>query len=494
MTTYYVRKTGSDAAAGTSAGAAWLTIGKALGAAGIASGDTVYIGAGTYRETVTVGFTPSAATYVKGDVDGVNTGDAGEVIWTAYTTNDKTAPGGIPLTIGAKPYLNISRITFVGGTGGGGEKIITGTAGSHDTTIDRCTFLHTNGSASGTPSAIGFVATVDAALNLTVTNCTFLAARCVYGAVYVSAPSSASADYNLNVVINNCLFLLTAGGAMMLQPSGANTFKPGGFSFYNNTVFVGGNAIWANGALCSATYPINAYDNVIMSGGVCFQASSTGQIIEDYNWATPAGSAVRANTSTGTNTKAASSSAANPYAPLFEIGQSVAVGRRLRPFMAPMAGSPMLGLGGQAGGPAGDFAGVTRPAGGAVVVNAAGYLERGNSFGKETGTVRTGSNAISITGPGSQDFDLAVDASSTTVTAYVRWDATYAGTKPSMSVLNGTEAGVADATATATGSSGAWEQLSLNFTPTASGIVTIRFVSSDTNGGGKMFVDDFAVA
>ena len=46
MTTYYVRATGSDGAAGTSAGTAWLTIGKALGAAGIASGDTVYVGAG----------------------------------------------------------------------------------------------------------------------------------------------------------------------------------------------------------------------------------------------------------------------------------------------------------------------------------------------------------------------------------------------------------------------------------------------------------------
>jgi hypothetical protein len=62
-----------------------------------------------------------------------------------------------------------------------------------------------------------------------------------------------------------------------------------------------------------------------------------------------------------------------------------------------------------------------------------------------------------------------------------------------MQVLNGTEAGMADATDTATGSSGAWEQLSLNFTPTSAGIVTIRLLSSDTNGGGKMFADDFEV-
>jgi hypothetical protein len=59
-----------------------------------------------------------------------------------------------------------------------------------------------------------------------------------------------------------------------------------------------------------------------------------------------------------------------------------------------------------------------------------------------------------------------------------------------MQVISGSEAGVADATATAVGSSGAWELLSLVIVPTTVGIVTLRFLSSDTNGGGKMFVDD----
>lgn len=40
MPTYYVGSGGSDAAAGTSWALRWATIGKALGAAGIASGDT----------------------------------------------------------------------------------------------------------------------------------------------------------------------------------------------------------------------------------------------------------------------------------------------------------------------------------------------------------------------------------------------------------------------------------------------------------------------
>src|SRR5690242_4908865 len=86
MATYYVRKTGSDAAAGTSPATAWATIGKALGASGIASGDTVYVGPGVYREQITVAMTSATVeTLVIADVDGSQTGDApGEVRWTGW--------------------------------------------------------------------------------------------------------------------------------------------------------------------------------------------------------------------------------------------------------------------------------------------------------------------------------------------------------------------------------------------------------------------------
>jgi hypothetical protein len=60
----------------------------------VRSGDTVYIGAGTYRVVSALGVTPAFNGQVNfvGDVTGQFTGDAGMVQWTAYTTNDKTAP------------------------------------------------------------------------------------------------------------------------------------------------------------------------------------------------------------------------------------------------------------------------------------------------------------------------------------------------------------------------------------------------------------------
>lgn len=129
-----------------------------------------------------------------------------------------------------------------------------------------------------------------------------------------------------------------------------------------------------------------------------------------------------------------------------------------------------------------------------TVNNAVGCYERGNTWGKETGTVRTGSNAISQLGPGVQDFDIPVSAASTTVSVYVRWDSNYAGTKPQLKVLNGTECGVSDATDTATGSANTWEELSLNFTPTSAGVVTVRIQSNCTTPTGWAFADDFAIS
>jgi hypothetical protein len=54
--------------------------------------------------------------------------------------------------------------------------------------------------------------------------------------------------------------------------------------------------------------------------------------------------------------------------------------------------------------------------------------------------------------------------------------------------------GVADQTDTMTGGSGAWESLSVNFTPTSSGQVLIRLISNDTSAGGECFFDDLTVS
>ena len=487
MTTYYVRKSGSDAAAGTSAGAAWLTIGKALGAAGIASGDTVYIGAGTYREVVTVAMTSAVAeTFVIGDVDGVKTGDAGEVIWTAYTTNDTTAPSGSAnVDLLGRDFLTFQRLTMIGGAN---SVIIATTLTSTNIKIQDCELLMQPSQATSTIQiTIGF----GVAANWTIERCVIRGGR--NGAsLQITLTQGSGSDYDANIIVRNCLFIGGTAGAINLSSTGAGSQEGGGVYIYNCLIIHGATSATSGVRTTGTTltgaafaFPVQVR-NCIIEGGI--SAGESGAIVENYNHVNAA--TTHTNVTQGANTVTNTT-----YAATLSFGQSRYVGTFPRPFGEPRAGSPYLGFGNDGTYTSSeDIRGNPRPAGGATATKGIGAYERSNTFAKETGTVRTGSNAISITGPGYQDFQLPVSTTSTTVTVYVRWDATYAGTKPKMQVLNGTEAGVADATATATGSSGAWEQLSLNFTPTSAGIVTIRLLSSDTNGGGEMDADDFAVA
>ena len=113
MATYYVRTDGNDSNAGTgpATNQAWQTIGKALGATGIGSGDTLYVAPGDYRQTatITVGGTYSTATQVIGDPTGSQFSGItpGRVLITNRLTNDVGNSAGTfaLFTLSSKNYL-----------------------------------------------------------------------------------------------------------------------------------------------------------------------------------------------------------------------------------------------------------------------------------------------------------------------------------------------------------------------------------------------------
>lgn len=502
MTTYYLDYVnGSDANNGLGPDAShatnkpWKTIGKALGASGMASGDTAYLSpAGPFRETVTVAMTSAVAeTKLIGDVanaQGFKTSGGvsvtpGEVQWTAYTTNDKTAPSATGLlNLSGRDFLTFQRIVFIGGS----TTLLTATTQtSTDITFSDCSFVPGLTGARITASiTIGF----GVAANWMFDRCRFIKGSTA-ASISVTLVTGSGSDYDANIVVRNCLFFGGGTGACVtVAGSGASAQEGGGVDVVNCTSLQHGSLLATTGTTVGGstfTNPCTAYNNFIISGSqTALSAGESGAIVEDYNLIHATN--ILSNVSAG-----AHSITDGSYAPLFHFGQELGWGGFQKPVVMPTSGSPLLGFGGNSP-PSVDLLNNPRPSGGASASAAVGAMERSNTFGRETSTVRTGSNAISITGPGTQDFELPVDAISTTVTVYVRWDATYAGTKPQMKVLRGTEAGVSDASTTATGSSGAWEQLSLNFTPARAGIVTIRLQSNDTNGGGKMFADDFAVS
>lgn len=445
------------------------------------AGDTVWVGAGVYREVLTMGQSYAGLQLaVVGDVDGVKTGDAGEVQVTAYLTNNTTAPSTSNLIGTPKSFWSFSNIVFMPGSGAG---VTVAWADSTDITLYRCVFLQT--SAGTNTGQISHVFTTVGAHNILYDSCYILKLNYTFS---ITLPTSTTADYDANVYIKNTT-LLSLGSGVTIATSGANSFKGGGVYFYNNTIISAGISITAAAVTnISTSMPAVIQNNFIVSAGVCLSVGSpAGQMLEDYNF-------LVGSSSTPRTTVAAGSHSSSDYskASLFSLGHEWVWGGTPKPLGMPSVGSGLIGsIGGSGTGALNDITGYLRPA---AALQATGAFERSNTWVKETGTVRTGSNALSITGAGYQSFDLPVDATSTTVTVYMRYDSTYAGTLPQLQLLNGTECGVANQTITLTGSANTWTSISVTFTPTSKGIVTIRLVSLSTAATGKAFADDFAVS
>lgn len=499
MPTLYVRKTGSDSnsyAQAQSTSTAWLTINKALTSA--VSGDTVYIGAGVYRETVTASLTsPTAETKFIGDVDGSHAGDIGEVRWTGYTTDDKSAPSSFStLNLNGRDFLTFENIVFVGGApfGGGGD-IIDGSSTVISTNIkfNDCTFIP--GSSATNPMITITGTTNGGSPNngipalWTFDRCRFM--RLNNKCIDVVVPTSDTA-YAFGLTVQNCLFIgggetdSSSGNACIRFTSSGGLAQLGGdFKVLNCTAIGGGTFVRSSNI--STSNPCRILNCALIGCGNV--ANTTGEIVE--NWNIIVANTTGTNVSTGANTIADGS-----YSNLFHIGQELAQGKYGRPVMTPTIDSPFLARGGSSV-PGVDIQNAPRPAGPGVTwstaSSAVGCLEFGNSGQKETSTTRSASAALRIKGPGYHDFDFPVDATSTTIAVYGRFDSSYSGTSPQMKVLNGTECGVANASVTLGGSANTWTQMSLNFTPTAKGIVTIRLQSNTTNTTGIAFFDDFSV-
>lgn len=503
MTVYYVSPYGNDSNNGLgpdpghASNKPWLTLTKLLGVTGFSSGDTGKICPGVYRETVTVAMTSATAeTKVTGDVDNAsgfkdgsgNLVPGGEIIWTAYTTNDKTAPAAAAtLNLDGRPFLTFEHITFVGGNANPGC-VVASAANSTATTFTSCCFL---GGTQSNGSLIAYTGVADVAGDWTIDRCLCLNTAgngSSSQSVLISLPTSASADYDINVQVKNCLFL-GGGRGVHISTSGASAFKGGGVDVLNCTfLYSASRSVYAGTANLSTSIPCTAYNCVIICSGNALEAATSGQLVEDYNVIyaiTP-----RTNVSAGANSIASSSSLS--YALLADIGQSMHIGRPLRPFLSPLAGSPLLGFGNQAGGPAVDAWNRIRPAGGAHGSYGVGYLERHDSWGKETTTTDAGGVGLSITGPGDQDLLIPVDAQSTTISIKMRRDTTYDETVglPQAILLANGEIGITTETKTMTAADDTWETLTFSAqTPTAKGFVTVRLVSRDASTTGKTFAD-----
>ena len=452
------------------------------------AGDDIYLGAGTYAETVAnaLSGTSGHPISVIGDVDGAQTGQPGQVTLSAYTSGNTSAPSStVLLALAATTNLNFSLITFIGGSG----IVISSTAAAAaaNYTFTDCVV---NGINVTNANAMSFISsTTGLALGLTIDRCVVFA-NLSHAAINISAATTASgaADFDLLCVIRNSL--LVGGPGVSLSASGTAAFSPGGVRAYGCTILAGGAAFsTATATHISTTIPCEVHNNLMMGE---ISAATAGQITGSYN-VIYAG-VPEANYTYGTGDISNTSSGTGTYAaPLVELGQSWKWAGILRQFLAPDDGSPLFGKGSATftgNYPTVDWANRPRPSGGGSADATPGYMERHDFSKQNTTTYPTGQTSSGeMVGPGDTDIWVPVDAVATVLAIDLYQGSGYTGTTyATATILTQNEIGVATQTETCSSATGSWQTLTFSsITPTKQGYIKIRITSYDTAGTGTLF-------
>ena len=282
MATYYVRSTGNDSNNGLAPSLSWATIGKALGATGITSGDTVYIAPGTYRETLTISGNYFNPVNVYGDptcayFPGSTPGD---VRITNHLSGDNAAATNTAIMSATNKFnLNFKNLYFDNGAANTACFSSTGTTAL---TFDKCVFVGGGGISLGTNLPNG--------PDLNVTNCIFeLTGQATPFGIFASYATGATITKQM--YIYNCLARVNYNPNFatfaMIQGAGPVSSMIGG-TIANCTLagFQYGGAVRIEYNIPGGpSRPFSIRNSIIYGSGTAMYggAGGAGTVVEDYN-------------------------------------------------------------------------------------------------------------------------------------------------------------------------------------------------------------------
>lgn len=267
MSTYYVRKGGSDTTGNGSTDTPWLTINKALSTVSSDGGHTINVGPGTYAETgrLIIPATVFTATVIVQSetgtgvtVTGTETGGSGAMI----------RPAG---TCGRVTFRNLSFVMQAGAAYG----IYLYLNGQSATNIafDSCSFS----TDSGTANQVLFIPETYNTTSISVAfdSCTFTDVTSGGVQTMLRFISDNAASRPITVRLSNCSGSMLNNSRALLEINGATNFLVDGGTWTSGTGFtmiIGNNTstgVAMNGAIKNATISCTNSNHTLLIGGGC---------------------------------------------------------------------------------------------------------------------------------------------------------------------------------------------------------------------------------
>lgn len=268
-TNYYIATTGSDANTGTSSATAKLTLSNVFSTKNLASGDTIFIAAGTYSDkTITVGSDDEAFV-----IQGAPLSNG---LPTTVYDSDQTSYW-LRFNNANNDNININNIKlkdYKGGAyNGGAIRIGLGVDGITGTKVNNCQFENCDTESSKGGGAI--YASSSSSSTLAISGCQFDgcdAGTAGGGAIYVEYSGMASGD--LDITINKCKFSGNSsnghGSAIFINGFSGSTINITNCLIYNNQC----KSSSANGVVYTNLYSTMSMTNCTIYGNTALSSPS----------------------------------------------------------------------------------------------------------------------------------------------------------------------------------------------------------------------------